>query len=93
MPPPNSTYQFNQNSTYAGGSSNDALSPFDNNEEDWLTLNLNPLLSSDTAGFQSSYGNDSSQWFGDFGPEINGNLEVLGKLVEGWETTGLAGFS
>ncbi|KAI4173920.1 MAG: hypothetical protein LQ343_002688 [Gyalolechia ehrenbergii] len=89
MPPPNSSYQFNPNS-YAG--SNGALSPFDNNEEDWLTLNLNPLLSSDTAGFQSGFGNDG-QWFGDFGPEINGNLEVLGKLVEGWETAGLTGFS
>ncbi|KAL9029192.1 MAG: hypothetical protein Q9196_002543 [Gyalolechia fulgens] len=88
MPPPNSSYQFNPNS-YAG--SNGALSPFDNNE-DWLTLNLNPLLSSDTAGFQSGFGNDG-QWFGDFGPEINGNLEVLGKLVEGWETAGLTGFS
>ncbi|KAL8718876.1 MAG: hypothetical protein Q9225_004045 [Loekoesia sp. 1 TL-2023] len=92
MPPPNSTYQFNLNSYGGNPNSNAALSPFDNNEEDWLTLNLNPLLSSETTGFQTGVGNDG-QWFGNFGPEINGNLEVLGKLVEGWEMGELTGFS
>ena len=95
MPPPDASYQFNLNS-YGGNDNNAALSPFNNNnnnnnEEDWLTLNLNPLLSSDSTGFQTGVGNDG-QWFGNFGPEINENLEVLGRLVEGWETTGLTGF-
>ncbi|KAL8839872.1 MAG: hypothetical protein Q9170_001552 [Blastenia crenularia] len=91
MPPPNSSYQFLPSSSYVGND-NSALSPFDNNEEDWLTLNLNPLLSSDSMGFQTGVGNEG-QWFGNFGPEINGNLEVLGKLAEGWETGGLGGFT
>lgn len=89
MPPPNSGYLFPD--SYPSNNNNATVSPFDTNEEDWLTLNLNPLLSSDSTGFQTGVGNDG-QWFGNFGPEINGNLEVLGKLVEGWETAGLAGF-
>ncbi|KAL8710016.1 MAG: hypothetical protein Q9220_005287 [cf. Caloplaca sp. 1 TL-2023] len=101
MPPPSSTYQYNGssniNNAYAGSnnnfySNNNALSPFNNTEEDWLTLDLNPLLSSDSTAFQLGVG-DGGQWFGNFGPEINGNLEVLGKLVEGWETAGLTGGS
>lgn len=44
-------------------------------EEDWLTLDLNPLL--DTSGVNPS----DNQWFGAFGPETHNNLEVLGKLV------------
>ncbi|KAL8736014.1 MAG: hypothetical protein Q9166_000576 [cf. Caloplaca sp. 2 TL-2023] len=87
MPPPDSTYQFNPNHyTNNAFYHNNSLSPFNNsnhNEEDWLTLDLNPLLASDSTGFQTGVGNDG-QWFGDL--QINGNLEVLGKLVEGWET-------
>ncbi|KAL8952781.1 MAG: hypothetical protein Q9222_001328 [Ikaeria aurantiellina] len=99
MPPPNSTYQYNGssniNNTYASNNNNNfynntALSPFNNTEEDWLALDLNPLISSDSTAFQLGVG-DGGQWFGNFGPEINGNLEVLGKLVEGWETAGLTG--
>ncbi|KAL8870394.1 MAG: hypothetical protein Q9174_003553, partial [Haloplaca sp. 1 TL-2023] len=95
VPPPNSTYHMNP-SPYTNNSSasyDSTLSPFtNNNEEDWLTLDLNPLLSSDSTGFQTGVGNDG-QWFGNFGPEINGNLEVLGKLVDGWDTTtGMTGF-
>ncbi|KAL8930656.1 MAG: hypothetical protein Q9208_000527 [Pyrenodesmia sp. 3 TL-2023] len=92
MPPPNSGYLFTPNSYDGSSNNNAALSPFDNNEEDWLALNLNPLLSSDSTGFQTGVGNDG-QWFGNFGPEINDNLDLLGKLVEGWETAGLTGFS
>ncbi|KAL8737274.1 MAG: hypothetical protein Q9181_001828 [Wetmoreana brouardii] len=100
MPPPNSTYHFNSNPYASNSNDNNAsysntLSPFTNNnsEEDWLTLNLNPLLSSDSGAFQTGVGDDG-QWFGNFGPEINGNLEVLGKLVEGWEGgAGLGGIS
>jgi len=44
-------------------------------EEDWLTLDLNPLL--DTSGMNGG----DNQWFGAFGPETHNNLEVLGKLV------------
>ena len=94
VPPPNSTYHMNP-SPYTNNSSasyDSTLSPFtNNNEEDWLTLDLNPLLSSDSTGFQTGVGNDG-QWFGNFGPEINGNLEVLGKLVDGWDTAGMTGF-
>lgn len=62
----------------------DNLSP-QVSEEDWLTLNLNPLLSDTTV-----FGNgESENWFGDFGPEIINNLEVLGKLVEGYEPGGV----
>ncbi|KAL8656152.1 MAG: hypothetical protein Q9210_000437 [Variospora velana] len=95
MPPPNSGYLLNNADFFYTGN-NTSPSTFDssnNMEEDWLTLDLNPLLSSSdnnagASGFQAGVGNDA-QWFGNFGPEINGNLEVLGKLVEGWETTGL----
>lgn len=44
-------------------------------EEDWLTLDLNPLL--DTSGLNGG----DNHWFGAFGPETHNNLEVLGKLV------------
>ncbi|KAL8700040.1 MAG: hypothetical protein Q9224_001149 [Gallowayella concinna] len=96
MPPLDSTYQFDPN-LYTGNNNafyNGPISPFNNNnnsndEEDWLTLDLNPLLASSsdgtTTGFQMGVGNEG-QWFGDL--QINGNLEVLGKLVEGWETAG-----
>ncbi|KAL8803770.1 MAG: hypothetical protein Q9182_002980 [Xanthomendoza sp. 2 TL-2023] len=93
MPPLDSTYQLDPN-LYTGPNAfyNGALSPFNHNtnndEEGWLTLDLNPLLASSADGtsFQTGVGNDG-QWFGDL--QINGNLEVLGKLVEGWETAGL----
>ncbi|KAL8760179.1 MAG: hypothetical protein Q9199_000201 [Rusavskia elegans] len=91
MPPPDASYQFNPNTNmYTNNafysSNSNAVSPFDSNEEDWLTLDLNPLLASDSTGFQTSVGNNDGQWFGDL--QINGNLEVLGKLVEGWDTPG-----
>ena len=46
------------------------------NEEDWLTLDLNPLLDA------NALGNPDPAWFGPgaFGPETHNNLEVLGKL-------------
>lgn len=50
-------------------------------DEDWLTLDLNPLLvDTGTAGLGSGNGT-GNDWFGNFGPEITNNLEVLGKLV------------
>ena len=57
-----------------------ALSP-QVSEEDWLTLNLNPLLSDPTGGGFGN-GEPGENWFGDFGPEIINNLEVLGRLVD-----------
>ena len=54
-----------------------ATSGIDFLNDDWLTLNLQPLLP-DTAG---SLAADPNDWFGNFGPEIRDNLEVLGKLV------------
>ena len=48
-------------------------------EDDWLTLDLQPLI--DTTGFEA----DNNAWYGAFGPETHNNLEVLGKLVnEQW---------
>ncbi|CAL8574590.1 zinc finger transcriptional activator [Xanthoria parietina] len=95
MPPPDASYQFNPNmNLYPNNAlygNNNAVSPFQGGttEEDWLTLDLNPLLASDSTGFQTSVGNNDGQWFGDL--QINGNLEVLGKLVEGWDAPGLMG--
>ncbi|KAI4107153.1 MAG: hypothetical protein L6R37_001854 [Teloschistes peruensis] len=100
--PTNATANAANNTSYNNDNNNkgNALSPFNttdnnnnnNNEEDWLTLDLNPLLSSSTdpaVGFQTGVGlGNDGQWFGDFGPEINGNLEVLGRLVDGWDTNG-----
>ncbi|KAL8998294.1 MAG: hypothetical protein Q9169_002608 [Polycauliona sp. 2 TL-2023] len=97
MPPPDASYQFNPNlytnNAFYNNNDSNGISPSFNsnntNEEDWLTLDLNPLLASDANGFQTSVGNNDGQWFGDL--QINGNLEVLGKLVEGWDTPGLMG--
>ncbi|KAL9040804.1 MAG: hypothetical protein Q9180_001688 [Flavoplaca navasiana] len=97
MPPPDGSYQFNpnlynpnNNAFYSSNNDNGVSPPFNgSNEEDWLTLDLNPLLASDSNGFQTSVGNNDGQWFGDL--QINGNLEVLGKLVEGWDTPTLMG--
>jgi len=103
MPPPNDIYNMNPYTSSSNPqnfnqqsfehqqphlyTNDDNLSP-QVSEEDWLTLNLNPLLS-DTTG----YGNgESENWFGDFGPEIINNLEVLGKFVDGYEPGGV-GFS
>lgn len=46
-------------------------------EEDWLTLNMNPLLGGDGSGMSGADG----QWLSAFGPEMADNLEVLGKLT------------
>lgn len=96
MPPPGgsySNYDFNssngqsfphqqmpqQGDPYPLDSSNASNLPFPS-EEDWLTLDLQPLL--DTPGF----GMDNNSWYGAFGPETHNNLEVLGKLVnEQWQ--------
>ena len=51
------------------------MSNFSETADDWLTLDLNPLLDSNT------FGGMNDAWFGNFGPEINSNLDVLGKLV------------
>ena len=49
-------------------------------EDDWLTLDLQPLI--DTTSFEA----DNNAWYGAFGPETHNNLEVLGKLVnEQWQ--------
>lgn len=58
-------------------------------EEDWLTLDINPLLD------PSGLGGGENTWFGAFGPETHNNLEVLGKFVndqyrvEGYEDGGM----
>ena len=64
----------------------DANNPYNMpTEEDWLTLNLDPLL--DTNGL----GAVDNTWLGPgaFGPETHNNLEVLGKLFnEGYRGDG-----
>ena len=59
-------------------------------EEDWMTMDLSSLLDSGNAAAPNGvthgafgFGNlDLNQYFGNFGPEVGGNLEVLGKLVD-----------
>lgn len=90
MPPPGGSYtpyNYNYNPTQQQmypqqNPSEQQTSPYatDNNlpfpsEEDWLTLDLNPLLES------NGLGGGDPQWFGAFGPETSNNLEVLGKLI------------
>ena len=46
-------------------------------EDDWMTIDLNPLLNNE--GMVTGVEDD---WFGNgFGPDTYNNLEVLGKLV------------
>ena len=88
MPPPNSSYNIDNNYTFSPVNqlppftnqqqqlySNDGITSLSGTADDWLTLDLNPLLDNTTFG-----GTDNS-WFGNFGPEINSNLDVLGKFV------------
>lgn len=89
MPPRDTTYAFPSN--YNIGTPNSATGSFDYqqqfypanssiSEEDWLTLDLNPLLS-DTANSAFGTGGDGNvDWFGNFGPEMRENLEVLGRF-------------
>ncbi|KAL6721708.1 zinc finger transcriptional activator [Lecanora helva] len=49
--------------------------------EDWLTLDINPLLGDPSGGLNGGNGSENNQWFGAFGPETHNNLEVLGKFV------------
>ena len=93
LPPPNNAYNLDNNS-YIFSAANQ-LSPlinqhqqlYPNNDtsisslsgtaDDWLTLDLNPLLDNNN----STFGGTDNPWFGNFGPEINSNLDVLGRLV------------
>lgn len=93
MPPPNNAYNIdNNNYTFSPATQlsplitaqqqlypNEGLSSQNQNlsgtADDWLTLDLNPLLDN------SSFGGMDNPWFGNFGPEINSNLDVLGRLV------------
>lgn len=77
-----SSYDYNNsNSSAYTQNRNQNRQPFYNDSntdpmsEDWLTLNLNPLLES------SGFAGDDNQWLAAFGPETHNNLEVLGKLV------------
>ena len=88
MPPPNNTYNVNDSYAFSPAAQlspaqpqqpqlypTNSTSAFSGSTDDWLTLDLNPLL--DT----SSFGGMENPWFGNFGPEINSNLDVLGPLV------------
>lgn len=91
MPPPGGSYNlynYTQNPAQQQMYSSEQQAspyPMDNNllfpsEEDWLTLDLNPLLEG------SGLNGADNQWFGAFGPETHNNLEVLGKLMnEQWQ--------
>lgn len=100
MPPPGgsySTFDFvaagNQQFPQQQHQQQQDLYPMDNNgatplpfpsEEDWLTLDLQPLI--DTTGFEV----ENNTWYSAFGPETHNNLEVLGKLVnEQWQPSDL----
>jgi len=75
--PHSSTYSTNQqpNSYSMAGNNSDFSIP---TEDDWLTLNVNPLLSGDGGDGMSGA---EGQWLSAFGPEMHDNLEVLGKLT------------
>lgn len=89
MPPRDTTYTFP--SHYSIGTPTSATGSFDYqqqlypaassiSEEDWLTLDLNPLLS-DTVNSAFGPSTDGNvDWFGNFGPEMRENLEVLGRF-------------
>lgn len=72
--PSSSTYSTSQQPNYNMAGNNDFSMP---TEEDWLTLNMNPLLGGDGSGMSGADG----QWLSAFGPEMADNLEVLGKLT------------
>ena len=86
MPPPNDIYSIDNSYTFSPANQlsplihqqpypNDAIPNLSGTADDWLTLDLNPLLDN------SSFGGMDNPWFGNFGPEINSNLDVLGRLV------------
>ncbi|KAI4163394.1 MAG: hypothetical protein LQ342_002901 [Letrouitia transgressa] len=105
MPPPNNAYYVNNNffsNSFPSPSSTESPNSYPNKssansgelpsfptEEDWLTLDLNPLLT-DTGGLTSGGGGmgGDSQWFGNFGPDIDGNLEMLGNWLRDGRWTG-----
>ncbi|MCJ1462554.1 hypothetical protein MMC07_001156 [Pseudocyphellaria aurata] len=89
MPPRDTTYVFPSN--YNIGTPNSATGSFDYqqqlypanssiSEEDWLTLDLNPLLSDTVNSAFGTGGDGNVDWFGNFGPEMRENLEVLGRF-------------
>lgn len=100
---PSSTYSNNNNNNNNPPNPTTTTGPYDYqppyantnpsaiNDEDWLTLDLNPLLADTGTGGFGSWTGDGTDWIGGFGPEITSNLEVLGKLAndgyrsEGWE--------
>ena len=65
---------------------NDNFTNLSGSADDWLTLDLNPLLDN------SAFGGVENPWFGNYGPEINSNLDVLGRMVnEGFRGDGFEG--
>ena len=65
-------------------------------DEDWMTMDLSSLLDHGTVsapnGGNNSFGFgnlDMNNYFGNFGPEVGGNLEVLGKLVDETDYMGM----
>lgn len=105
MPPPTSAYNLPTNYTFSPVSQlspaplvspnqpqqqhlyqSDSVANLSGSADDWLTLDLNPLLDN------NAYGGAETPWFGNFGPEINSNLDVLGRLVnEQFRGEGLEG--
>ena len=103
MPPPNSAYNLHHNNYSFSLASQLSPAPLlkqdqnplyqnDNftnlsggSADDWLTLDLNPLLDNNV------FGGMENPWFGNLGPEINSNLDVLGRLVNDQFTEGFEG--
>ena len=88
LPPPNNAYNVDNNYIFTPANHlsplinqqqqlypNDSMSSLSGSADDWLTLDLNPLLDND------AFGGTENPWFGNFGPEMNSNLDVLGRLV------------
>ena len=96
LPPPNNTYNLDNNNYIFStatqlsplfnqqqqqqqlypNNNDTSISSLSGTADDWLTLDLNPLLDNN-----STFGGMDNHWFGNFGPEINSNLDVLGRLV------------
>ena len=90
MPPPTTAYSIDNGYTLSPANQlsplisqqqqqlypSDGMSNLSGTADDWLTLDLKHLVENNV------FGNTENPWFGNIGPEINSNLDVLGKFVD-----------